>query len=383
MATEPPAIGQPQNGGSLHERQDFSKITNEGGDPPEFLSSASALAKEKAWYEYVQYSLEPVGTHNITTLSRIQFFDPYDYGSSLVMEIDDTVTDWSSANSLSMEIQTTNTVTRGQDVSVETISQLETALGTDYSGSATATISEAYSISFADDYNISKTSSFAAYIEATGEQAGSKSYKDTFEFQVEASVGFDSTYVKDNDTWGQETTTEDSWRNVVSVGESIGDSLTVDSGYSLAEEEHNERAIGETTAWSKVADRLSKTTGSIRSDNQTWSTTDSTTISKTYEAGYFNTSGAPLQWKIVRYTVQMPMLYRIQYLIDGEWITSDSGYMLLTTIQGTCRSWLENNTAYYEHWGTGEPVTWNEFWGHFFTKESLIAAYQNKLYPDN
>ena len=45
--------------------------------------------------------------------------------------------------------------------------------------------------------------------------------------------------------------------------------------------------------------------------------------------------------------------------------------------------WLQNNVAYYEHWGTGEPVTWDEFWSQFFTEEKLIEAYKNKLYPDN
>ena len=33
--------------------------------------------------------------------------------------------------------------------------------------------------------------------------------------------------------------------------------------------------------------------------------------------------------------------------------------------------------------GTGEAVLWDDFWDGFFTEESLIAAYKNKLYPDN
>jgi hypothetical protein len=157
-----------------------------------------------------------------------------------------------------------------------------------------------------------------------------------------------------------------------------GHSSTIDNGWESATTIDTEASVVRTL----IADRITTSTGVATSATQSWSTTDSFTVSKTYEAGYFNASGAPLQWKIVKYTVRMPMFYRVQYLIDDEWITSASGYILLNTVQGTCRAWLENNTAYYEHWGTGEPVTWNEFWGTFFTKESLIAAYQNKLYPD-
>ena len=98
--------------------------------------------------------------------------------------------------------------------------------------------------------------------------------------------------------------------------------------------------------------------------------------------GYFNSDGVPLQWKIIKYTVMMPMMYQVEFLIDDEWVINDYNYCLLTTIQGTCRAWLENNTAYYEHWGTGEKVTWDEFWSQFFTKEELVQAYQNRLYPD-
>ena len=79
----------------------------------------------------------------------------------------------------------------------------------------------------------------------------------------------------------------------------------------------------------------------------------------------------------------MPMYYIVQRKVGDEWINVGEDFCLLTTLQGTCRSWIENNVVYYEHWGTGEKVTWNDFWSGFFTKEGLAAAYQNKLYPDN
>ena len=162
-----------------------------------------------------------------------------------------------------------------------------------------------------------------------------------------------------------------------------GEITTTDEGYT---EDHTTTTSvttsDDTVVSSIIADRITKAVGGSTSISVAMSTNDSVTITKTYDAGYFNSSGAPLQWKIVKYTVMMPMMYQVEYLIDGEWIYSDTGYCLLKTIQGTCRAWLENNTAYYEHWGTGEKVTWDEFWSQFFTKEELVQAYQNRLYPD-
>ena len=56
-------------------------------------------------------------------------------------------------------------------------------------------------------------------------------------------------------------------------------------------------------------------------------------------------------------------------------------YCLLTTIQGTCRAWIQNGQTYYEDWGNGEPVVETEFWSKFMTVDSLMAAYNDKLYP--
>ena len=84
---------------------------------------------------------------------------------------------------------------------------------------------------------------------------------------------------------------------------------------------------------------------------------------------------------MVHYTVQMPMKCAAQYKYQGEWITVGTVYCMLTTIKGTCRTWLENGQAYYEDWGCGEPVVAEDFWAQFMTKEQLMNAYENKLYP--
>ena len=61
-----------------------------------------------------------------------------------------------------------------------------------------------------------------------------------------------------------------------------------------------------------MANRVTKATGSASSTNTNWSTEDSKTVTQVYNAAYFNTAGSPLQWKVVQYTVYMPMKYELQ-----------------------------------------------------------------------
>ena len=42
---------------------------------------------------------------------------------------------------------------------------------------------------------------------------------------------------------------------------------------------------------------------------------------------------------------------------------------------------MQNGQVYYEDWGNGEPVVAEDFWAQFMTKEQLMNAYSNKLYP--
>ena len=138
----------------------------------------------------------------------------------------------------------------------------------------------------------------------------------------------------------------------------------------------------ETTGWEMLSARVTKTIGSSSSTSNSWSETESTTISRTYAATHFASDGVtPLPWAIVHYSVQMPMkcCYQIKY--SGEWVTVSTIYCLLTTVQGTCRAWMQNGQVYYEDWGSGEPVVATDFWSQFTTKENLIKAYNEKLYP--
>ena len=138
----------------------------------------------------------------------------------------------------------------------------------------------------------------------------------------------------------------------------------------------------ETTGWTELSDRITKTLGSSISTSSSWSETESTTVSKTYAATHFASDGiTPLPWAIVHYQVQMPMKVSMQVKYSGEWITVSTVYCLLTTVQGTCRAWMQQGQVYYEDWGNGEPVVATDFWSQFTTKENLIKAYNDKLYP--
>jgi hypothetical protein len=131
-----------------------------------------------------------------------------------------------------------------------------------------------------------------------------------------------------------------------------------------------------------LSDRITKAVGSARSTSVSWSESESTTVTKTYVATHFAADGVtPLPWAIVHYEVQMPMKCCMQYKYEGEWVTVATTYCMLTTIKGTCRTWMENGQAYYEDWGSGEPVVATDFWSQFMTKDQLMTAYQNKLYP--
>lgn len=396
-----------QTGEQIHEKIDISTIRNEGGNPPELLSKASSLADaEKEWYEYIRYCAEPIGICQVNKNSRIIFHDPYDYGNSLIMEVDDSVTDWSSANELTATYETGNTVTVETSKSTDTVTGLEVAKGTDRTNDTSTTTVEGR----IETYNESKTQG-SVTDETTG--GGSTTTTKYGKWSSAVSAGTDigtditaevggeagvegggvvaktilnsattiSTHLTANSTITKDSGEDVSTTKIdtATTTTSYSDDYQVtDSGYT----EDNTTTTTVSNVETTVADRMSSSFGHNVSETKNWSTSDSHSISKTYNASYFNSSGSPLQWKIVKYKVIMPLMYKTQYLIDGVWVTAESGYCTLTTIQGTCRAWIENNNTFYEHWGTGEPVAWDEFWGTFFTEESLIAAYKSKLYPD-
>jgi len=374
-------------GESIHEKIDISEITGEVPEPPQLTSAASSVAKEKEWYEYIYYSSIPVGRYNVSDTTRVSFYDPYNYADALVMKVDDTLTDWSSSNSLQVSYTTGSSMTDTSGKSTETSTSLEVAQGDDVSESesedsqvVTKVEGRIYNYNYGNSGDTTQSQQ-----KLSKEQLWDPTTfnEGTVTIQVEANASLTDLGVSTTETtsfkWNGDTVTKQG-----TVADYEGEKWnTHDRGYT--EDKSTTTATtsgGDTTVRTTIANRFASACGSSSSSSISLSTDNSTTITKTYDAGYFNSSGAPLQWKIIQYTVIMPMKYQIEYLVDGEWVFGDYSYCLLTTVQGTCRAWMQNNVAYYEHWGTGEPVTWNEFWSQFFTEESLIAAYESKLYPD-
>ena len=107
---------------STHKKIDITDVTGEIVEAPLLTSAASSVAKEKAWYEYVYYSDKPVAYSYLSDTARISFFDPYDYADALIMEVDDTITDWSSNNSMQVSYTTGNSLTDTQGNTTETVS---------------------------------------------------------------------------------------------------------------------------------------------------------------------------------------------------------------------------------------------------------------------
>ncbi len=133
-----------------------------------------------------------------------------------------------------------------------------------------------------------------------------------------------------------------------------------------------------------LAEAKMKFTQSIGiSSNESWSNDSNASKNVTYNALYFNSNGAPYRWRIVKYTVYLPLYCEEQTLIKDEWVVTKADYCVLATVQGTCREWIENGVAFIEDWRSGEPIQVEKFWNEFFTKDRLEAAYKDRLLPEN
>ncbi len=356
---------------SRYDSIDISSITGEGGNPAELSSVASAIAAEKMWYEYIVYSPQPVASYRISDDRRLLFYDPYDYSNSMVMEVTGKDSDWSSANSVevSYTFGSSAEMATGESSDVSTSREIQDGIDVNYGYTS--------GVSVSSSINWSKTFEQSLDVEAQTTISSSKTESSSQDFDIgvkkdilgfEVSAGY-SNSGSSSETNGRETMIGTSIHNGYS--KSIGGSIDFSSSEST------------NMGWSILANRVSTTTGSTFSTSKSWSTDESVTTTRSFDAAYFNESGAPLQWKIVQYQVQMPMKFDVQCLINGEWVSTDSDYCVLTTLQGTCRAWMQNTEAYIEHWGTGEPIIWDKFWSSFFTKDQLMTAYQNRLYPNS
>jgi hypothetical protein len=334
---------------SKYPKIDINSITFEGDNPAEITGEASTAAAEKQWYEYLTYSPQAVSSFRVDDERRLLFYDPYDYASSMIMKITEDESTWSSANSITISYTSGKTISETCSESVNTNLSIQIQAGID------------------QNYSHSEGSSSSATKSWSRQEGDSSTMGTSLKNATKISLGKPALGI------GVDNTTEFGY----------SDSETHSSSTSVGGQNVEGITSSTTSGWSVVADRVTSSMGSSFSTNRSWSTSESKTVSRTFNAGYFNANGAPLQWKIVHYVVYMPVKYALQCKIDGEWVTTDESYCILTTIEGACRAYMKNTQAYIEHWGTGEPVIWGDFWNGFFSESELIAAYQGKLYPDN
>jgi len=360
---------------SKYAKPDFSTITGEGSNPPELRGDASALGMEKQWYEYIAYSTTPVGQVNLSSTQRVIYYDPYDYNSCLVMRVKGDISDWSTANEVSFTYETVES----HVIRTDTTTEAFTTIGEDTinGGGNTRTNDQTFETT-TGWIKETGTETQTGKISEEGWDYGSE---DKFSLAVtggtsgsELTAGFT---LLATDTWEKNNTT---LHHKNEQKYNLTNAIDTKQTYNLTTQKGGEVTTDETT-WS-VAKKFEKTTGVSTTNGDDWSTSEGRSVTTTYLAQYFNEEGSPLSWKIVQYAVFMPLRYDLQTKVGSEWLTVYSGYSLITPIQGTCRAYMRNNVSYIEDWGTGLPVTWDDFWGNFFTVESLTTAYNSKLYPD-
>lgn len=355
---------------------DINSLTGDGGEPEEISVSAGATYQEKAWYEYVTYSDHAVSSYRLDDDSRLLFYDPYTYTNSMVMDVqfDAATTEFDTMSSYTISHTTSKTISAIAE------STYTNTLATQTSGR---------DVYHTDVTNSGDTKTYYNH-EVNTETKGT--VKESTEYIYDKKLTLSDTLTESAKITSNPLDCEVTLTNATTVGyewltdtvtntTDYGDSYkttTTYSGNSIIEDHTSSKTDG----WTELSARVTKTVGSSRSTSTSWSETESTTVTKTYAATHFASDGVtPLPWAIVHYSVQMPMKCCYQVKYSGEWITLSTVYCLLTTVQGTCRAWMQNGQVYYEDWGNGEPVVATDFWSQFMTKDQLIKSYSDKLYP--
>lgn len=378
-----------------YDSPDINDLTGLGEEPEDISVSAGAEYMEKAWYEYVTYSDKAVASYRLDDDYRLLFYDPYTYTNSMVMDVqfDATTTEFDTMSSYTISKTNTKTLsscvsstrsdtsatqTSGKDVTHSNVSnggETKTVYNHYIDDTTTGTVVEYTDYGYVMKKSASGTAeegiTKSMYLESkVGASLGDGPLAEIVNGDVKETSG--STSKTENYEWyvDRETNTTE-----------YLDGYTTTTKYS-GEDTVEYATESVTDGWTQLSARITKSTGSSRSTSTSWSEEESTTVTKTYAATHFASDGVtPLPWAIVHYEVQMPMKCCMQVKYSGEWVTISTTYCMLTTIKGTCRAWMQNGQAYYEDWGSGEPVVATDFWAQFLTKEQLMDAYTNKLYP--
>lgn len=369
---------------------DVNELSGLGKEPEDISVTAGAEYLEKVWYEYVVYSDKAVASYRIDDGTRLLFYDPYTYTNSLVMEVnfDATTTEFDTMSSYT--ISKTNTKTMSSCVT-----------STDTTTSAVQTSGRDITYSYVENGGTVETNyNHGVDFATSGKVETEKGW--TYKPQEYETTSFMWNLCEGIDTeirWGKDF---GAGAEIITIGstqewttnkeiEWLTDKETETTTYSpdykttttyTGNSTVEDKTTSETEGWVELSARVTKTLGSARATSTSWSEEESTTVTKTYAATHFASDGVtPLPWAIVHYEVLMPMKCVMQIKHSGEWVTVSAVYALMTTVKGTCRAWMQNGQVYYEDWGSGEPVVASDFWGQFMTREQLMAAYSNKLYP--
>lgn len=372
---------------SKYDKFDINELTGNGQEPEELSVSAGAEYLEKAWYEYITYSEHAVSSYRLDDDTRLLFYDPYTYSNAMIMDVNfdaastqfDTMSSYSVSHTNSKSIEacvastdtyTSATQTSGRDVTgsnVESSGSSKTTYNHSVENKTTGKVTNEQSYNYIQkDYD---TSAFMWNVKEESATAigGTDVFKETI------TIGSSQNKTTNHNTaWlTDKVTNETKYSNDYKTSTNyVGDDTVENNSSSTTE------------GWTQLSARVTKTIGSSASTSSAWSENESTTVTKTYAATHFASDGVtPLPWAIVHYRVQMPMKCCMQVKYSGEWVSVSTVYCLLTTVQGTCRAWMQNGQTYYEDWGNGEPVVETDFWSQFMTRERLIQAYSDKLYP--
>jgi len=400
---------------SKYDKPDINALTGHGEEPEDISVSANATYQEKAWYEYVTYSDKAVCSYRLDDESRLLFYDPYTYTNAMVSDVyfDQETTEFNTMSEYSVSYTKSKTIDACVS-STDTDTQAVQTSGVDHTTSNvtnTGTTKTTYNHSVDNPTYGTKsettqknykeyryTTSADTESSSVSGGAGTKNLLSTAKNVVSGAltggivgglVGLASGIEVSADSSKQTSHTETNTAAIVLDNETK--TTTYSDDYKTSTEytgddtvEYNTKS--ETEGWTELSARVTKTIGSSITTSSSWSESESTTVTKTYAATHFASDGVtPLPWAVVHYSVQMPLKCCLQIKISGEWVTISTVYCLLTTVQGTCRAWMQNGQAYCEDWGSGEPITIADFWSRFLTKEQLVNAYTNqnnaKLYP--
>ena len=367
---------------SKYESPNVNSLTGHGEEPEELSVTSGAKYQEKAWYEYVMYSDHAISSYRVDDQHRILFYDPYTYTNSLIMDVqnDSATTEFDTMSEYSISHTTSKTISACVESTYTNTSSTQTS-GRDLTHSEVKNTGETKTI-----YNHSINNETSGTV--TEEKGYEYIMKDT-EYtertlggQIESKVtmldsGISTVVIENNNYKHDIAWLTDKETNTTKYSPDYKTSTKYTGDDTI---EYNTTST--TEGWTELSARITKTVGSSSSTSSSWAETEGTTVTKKYAATHFASDGVtPLPWAIVHYTVQMPMKCCYQVFYSGEWVTITTVYCLLTTIKGTCRSWMQNGQVYYEDWGNGEPVVATDFWGQFMTKDQLMQAYNDKLYP--